>query len=349
MTVPLIDCLDTARLAGHDANPPFVPSFSPSHVIYPEWFTEGRIHFEQHFKRLVRDVAGRSELGALVPEAVNPGRRIRPALYCALWKAAHGDFPEESDLLPALALELFHAASIVLDDIADREEARRDKQPLFKIYDADTAILISHLLVAEGGRLFASHPNCHNLLEIWTDSYLAAVEGQTFSIRRFEGLTVEEHYRLSLPKTSSFFTFIAEALQTCAGLRVPNLTNSLRQVGESFQISNDIVDLLFLNESHRHNPEQSYPLRPSWVIIKLIEAGLVDKRELFALLPFSRHRELSEAAKVLIPDAEVYLRDVFRPVQGRLQQKPLLPGHKFILSEFLDCTTSPSFWLHSHV
>lgn len=300
------------------------------------------------FSRLVADIASRRGLAVLVPEAVNPGRRIRPTLYCALWKAAHDEFPEEIDLLPALAIELFHAASIVVDDISDLEETRRNKQPFFRIHDVDTAILISHLLIAEGGSLLASHPKSAPLLKIWSDAYVTAAEGQGFSLRRFQGFSAEEQYRRSLAKTSSFFTFIAKALASCAHVPIPRLTNSMRSVGECFQLSNDVVDLLFLVESGRHDPNRSYPLRLSALVIQLAEAGFVDHREIFTLLPFARHREISLAARSLIPDAESFLRKLFQPVRDSLFQRTLLNDQRAMLVDFLSYATCPSFWLHPH-
>lgn len=317
-------------------------------AIYPKWFVDARTHFEPHFKRLVAGITTRPGLGRLVPDAVNPGRRIRPTLYCALWKSAHEGFPDETDLLPSLALELFHAASIVLDDMADREENRRGKKPFFRIHDVDTAVLVSHLLMAEGERLLSCHPHGTALLKIWMESYLAAVDGQAFSIRRFDGFSIHEQYLRSLAKTSSFFTFIGDAFEKCARVPVSALTSSMKEVGECFQISNDIVDLLFLQESHRHDPNRSYPLRPSAIIPQLASTGIVDESEIFDLLPFSRHLEISDAAKVLIPDAEAFLRQSFLPVETKLLHEACVGRHNGILSDFLDCATSPLFWLHGH-
>lgn len=348
MSASLIDSLARASLAVRTPAPSIVCSSPASVTTYPEWFTDSRNHFETSFSRLIANIRNRTGLAALVPEAVNPGRRIRPALYCALWKAVHHKFPEGSDLLPALALELFHAASIVVDDISDLEETRRNKRPFFRIHDVDTAILISHLLIAEGGSLLASHPKSARLLRTWSDAYVTAAEGQGFSLRHFAGISIEEQYRRSLAKTSSFFTFIAEVLLTCAHAPMPRLTNSLRAVGECFQLSNDVVDLLFLLESRRHDPNRSYPLRPSAIVIQLMETGSVDDSEVFTVLPFDRHHEISIAARALIPDAEGFLRKMFQPVQDSLFQETLLVGHRTILSDFLECATNPSFWLHSH-
>ena len=348
MSACSIDGLEDSTLGSQTPVPLAAPFLPPTRTLYPEWFIEARRYFEPHFKRVIAGIAARPGLGRLVPDAVNPGRRIRPTLYCALWQAAHQGFPDETDLLPPLALELFHAASIVLDDMADREENRRGKKPFFRIHDVDTAVLVSHLLMAEGERLLSCHPHGTTLLKAWMESYLAAADGQAFSIRRFDGFSIDEHYFRSLAKTSSFFIFIADAFEKCAHVPVSALTSSMKEVGECFQISNDIVDLLFLQESHRHDPTRSYPLRPSAVIIHLASIGIIDESEIFDLLPFSRHLEISDAAKLLIPDAEAFLRQSFLPVETRLLQETCVDGHNALLSDFLDCATSPLFWLHGH-
>lgn len=321
---------------------------TPAHA-YPEWFGSARACFEQAFQPLVSSIAARPGLASLVPDAVNPGRRIRPALYCALSRVkSPGTALAVTDMLPALAIELFHAASIIVDDISDGEERRRDKSPFFRLYDEDTAIVLSHLLMAEGGRLLAQHPASSTLLEAWSRAYAEAAEGQALDLRWFRPFDVLETQRLSLRKTSAFFGFIGDALASTSREDFGDLGDRLREVGECFQISNDVVDLLYFGRSGRHDPSKSYVLRPSYLVPRLIAAELLDRKHVFEPLPFLAHQRLSDAARQLIPDAPQFLVKLFEPLQHRLATSRLIPGHRQILSEFVAQTTHVSFWLHTH-
>lgn len=326
-------------------------SASPARIlehVYPEWFLSAQACFEQAFQPLVSSIAARPGLASLVPDAVNPGRRVRPALLCALSQATSGRVLVGTEILPALAIELFHAASIVVDDICDDEEQRRDKAPFFRLYDQHTAIVLSHLLMAEGGSLLTQHPASSALLAAWARAYAAAAEGQALDLRRFRPLDEMEHQRLSLRKTSAFFGFIADALIVTSREDLGGLSERLCEIGECFQISNDVVDLLYFGRSGRHDPSKSYVLRPSYLVPHLIAAGLLDAKYVFEVLPFATHARLSAAARQLIPDAHQFLIKLFEPLGHRLATSRLLPGHRRILSEFIAQTTHVSFWLHSH-
>lgn len=251
-------------------------------------------------------------------------------------------------MLPALAIELFHAASIIVDDISDGEDRRRDKLPFFRLYDQNIAVVLSHFLMAEGGRLLAQHPDSSILLEAWSRAYAEAAEGQALDLRWFRSFNKLEHQRLSLRKTSAFFGFIGDAIATTGHDERGELGDRLREIGECFQISNDVVDLLYFGRSGRHNPSKSYVLRPSYLVPRLIDAGLLDRKHVFESLPFLAHQQISEAARQLIPDAHQFLLRLFEPLNNRLETSCLIQGHRQILSEFVAQTTRPSFWLHTH-
>lgn len=316
--------------------------------VYPPWFVAARAAFEPDFQALVSAIAGRPGLPSLIPDAVNPGRRIRPALFCALSAATTGSCSSPTDLLPALALELFHAASIVVDDIADGEERRRDKAAFFRLYDQHTAVVLSHLLIAEGASLLIRHPAARPLLGAWSRAYSEAAQGQALDLRRFNPLNALEQQQLSLRKTSAFFVFIADALAAASGEDLGDLSDLLRDIGECFQISNDVVDMLYFGRAGRHEPAKSYVLRPSYLVPRLMAAGLLDPDHVFKPLPFVAHQKLSEAARQLIPDAHDFLVRLFDPLGERVAAARLSPGHRTILSDFLAQTTYVSFWLHTH-
>lgn len=80
---------------------------------------------------------------------LNGGKRFRPALVMAIAKAL-GNGYDASD--SALAVEFFHTASLIADDLPsmDDDDMRRDKPSLHKVYGEATALLASYALIAAG-------------------------------------------------------------------------------------------------------------------------------------------------------------------------------------------------------
>lgn len=85
------------------------------------------------------------------------GKRWRPFLAAAVFKAVKGlnhHIPETMKKL-AIAVECFHKASLVHDDIEDDDESRYNMPTLHKKHGVPVALNIGDLLIGEGYRLIA--------------------------------------------------------------------------------------------------------------------------------------------------------------------------------------------------
>ncbi|MBN2685585.1 MAG: polyprenyl synthetase family protein [Pontiellaceae bacterium] len=86
------------------------------------------------------------------------GKRWRPFLLACTYDALAGtnaDFPDEVRRL-AIAVECFHKASLVHDDIEDSDSLRYDEPTLHCLYGIPVALNAGDLLVGEGYRWIAS-------------------------------------------------------------------------------------------------------------------------------------------------------------------------------------------------
>lgn len=79
---------------------------------------------------------------------LNGGKRFRPAIVLMVAEAL-GD---KSAMPAALAIECFHTASLVADDLPcmDDDDMRRSKPSVHKNYNEATALLVSYALIAAG-------------------------------------------------------------------------------------------------------------------------------------------------------------------------------------------------------
>lgn len=87
---------------------------------------------------------------------LNGGKRIRPALVLMIANA----LGHKADVLQAaLAVEYFHTASLIADDLPcmDNDDMRRDNPSVHKVYGESIALLASYALIAEGYRCLAKN------------------------------------------------------------------------------------------------------------------------------------------------------------------------------------------------
>ena len=319
---------------------------SPTHN-YPAWHLEARSLFETQFRDHLENYID-GPLAPAVLDAVIPGRRVRPSLFYAFWKCSRGHYPSTVEALPAIALELFHSASIIVDDIADGELTRRDKAPLYRLYDVDTAILASHYLVAKGYEALLAHPYGVRLLTTWTNCYATAAGGQFTSLQRLGTFTLGEQQQRSLDKTVPFFGFIAKALNVCLAEDEKDLCRVMQQLGWCFQVSNDVVDLVCFSSLGRHDPQSEYTLSTSYLVPLLAQEGYVHPDEVCARITYDRYLEISNSAQQMIGSTTTFLPNLFQTVLQEIANAEISECRRQLAIEFVQQTTKPSFWIHPH-
>ena len=85
------------------------------------------------------------------------GKRIRP-LLCLTAYSLFKDTLGEEVIEPARALEIFHASTLIHDDIMDGSPLRRGRDTVWVKWGADTALLSGDAMLIEACRRFSSVP-----------------------------------------------------------------------------------------------------------------------------------------------------------------------------------------------
>jgi geranylgeranyl diphosphate synthase type II len=112
------------------------------------------------------------------------GKRWRPFLTIAAWRAlseSSRDIPSDLKKI-AIAVESFHKASLIHDDIEDGDEVRYGQKTLHAEYGVPVALNAGDLLIGEGYRLLASvnlpaHQKCE-LLRVAAEGQRELCRGQ---------------------------------------------------------------------------------------------------------------------------------------------------------------------------
>lgn len=110
-------------------------------------------HKDRIEKELARSIAGFGEKNKLRDACeyalTNGGKRFRPLIVLMIAEALGLGL----DVAPtALAVEFFHTASLIVDDLPcmDNEEERRGKPSLHKVFGENVALLTTYSLIAAG-------------------------------------------------------------------------------------------------------------------------------------------------------------------------------------------------------
>jgi geranylgeranyl pyrophosphate synthase len=192
------------------------------------------------------------------------GKRSRPfitlAAYDAL-KGAPGTLSEQGAALPdavrrtALAIEAFHKASLVHDDIEDDDSFRYGRETLHRQYGVATAINVGDYLLGLGYRLVGRERkelggDCTaDILNRLADAHLKLSEGQGAELlwrdAKDKALTALDALKIYALKTAPAFE---AALY--AGLRLAGpadayeklVTEFSKNLGVAFQVLNDLKD-----------------------------------------------------------------------------------------------------------
>ncbi len=189
------------------------------------------------------------------------GKRVRPILAYATGKAL--SIPLERIDVPACALEMMHAYSLVHDDLPamDDDDLRRGKPTCHKAFDEATAILAGDALQALAFTLLAKNPDpiltdsarirmISILGEASGDNGMAAGQaidlesvGQTLSLDALENM--HKHKTGALIKASVLLPAMINRTNndTVDSEMIDRLDQYAGAVGLSFQIVDDILDV----------------------------------------------------------------------------------------------------------
>ncbi len=189
--------------------------------------------------------------------ATNGGKRIRPILTYATGNALQA--PLDALDIPASAVELMHAYSLVHDDLPamDDDDLRRGKPTVHRQFDEATAILAGDALQALAFTLLARNPD----KSVSDDSKLQMIqvlgdasgiggmaEGQAIDLESVGcNLTLSELEDMHRHKTGALIR-----ASVLVGAMVVNVDASLKArmeryaeaIGLAFQIVDDILDII---------------------------------------------------------------------------------------------------------
>ncbi|OAI52247.1 hypothetical protein AYO47_06380 [Planctomyces sp. SCGC AG-212-M04] len=310
--------LPNRPLVGSDLDDPWLRDVLETHVSANDGESDGYLVamraatrlFRDDFDRLLPRTHSATPAGAKSPLGMtedvaydwlaNGGKRFRPFITLAAFDAASGESqPRVVEGQPfsdavcrvAMAIEAFHKASLVHDDIQDNDLFRYGRDTLHRSHGLGPAINIGDYLIGVGYRLVNS---CRadlgvgvasDIVDSMAQAHLALCDGQGAEMAWRDhpdwSLTPADAIRIYALKTSPAF----EAAMF-AGLRMAGsaeeyratVTEFCRELGVGFQIVNDLGDWEGDSNNKLVAGQDALALRPTVLLALALEAASDDQR-----------------------------------------------------------------------
>ena len=141
------------------------------------------------------------------------------------------------------AVESFHKASLVHDDIQDGDETRYDRPTVWKEHGVPVAIAVGDWLVAHGYMLIAKSgfARAAQMLEATVASHLRLCEGQGDDLLGVAGTA--NYVSMCAGKTGEAFALAAQLGALAAGAADETYRRWGLAYGVLFQVNDDIADV----------------------------------------------------------------------------------------------------------
>jgi len=173
------------------------------------------------------------------------GKRIRPLLLLLVAKAC-GYEDGNAHVRMAAAIEYFHTATLLHDDVVDDSSLRRGKTTAHEEFGSKASILVGDYLFTQAMRLTAIL-KMHNVNQVMSDTAheITCSEIQQLSNRHNPDISVDDYFAVIRGKTAILFAASAKigAQLAEADLAVQDAFYDFGlHLGNAFQMIDDVLD-----------------------------------------------------------------------------------------------------------
>ncbi len=183
---------------------------------------------------------------------VHGGKRLRPYLVFKSCEILKGDI--KNAISAASAVEMIHNFTLVHDDIMDNDEMRHGVKTVHKKFGTPIAILAGDVLFSKAYQVISNSKlpskSTVNLVSKLAKACVDVCEGQLLDIKLAKGKkipTQSQYIKMIEKKTAALFEVSCAMGAISAQSKqkdVINLANFGKNLGISFQITDDLIGIL---------------------------------------------------------------------------------------------------------
>jgi geranylgeranyl pyrophosphate synthase len=183
------------------------------------------------------------------------GKMFRPQFVLSIAMAL--GVKETTALHIAAACELLHNASLVHDDLQDKDEIRRGQQAVWKAFGPETAINLGDFFIAGTFQALAEMDDSPDLrvrlTRLFAETTRLVISGQSEELAGSRNLTLTErdYENNTRLKSGMLLALPVTATMTAGGVssaQVANASSAMQWLGVAYQIQDDLVDLFGLKD-----------------------------------------------------------------------------------------------------
>ena len=190
-----------------------------------------------------------------IVQILNGGKRLRPLLSALAFKACTSGKETaekyQKSLEGTVSIELAHSASLIHDDIIDRDLERRGKASFHVKEGVGKAILTGHKMLIQGFNIALKHGK--DWAKLYVDSWNEVVSGEIDEVDfnkngklSTKSQIFEAYHKIINMKTAALFSSACKA-----GALEADMTGDIlkvfadygREIGIAYQLADDLVDL----------------------------------------------------------------------------------------------------------
>ena len=268
----------------------------------------------------------------------NAGKRHRPLICFAACLAVGGD-PDRA-ATAAAAIEHFHSAALIHDDIADEAELRRGEPCLHLTEGLGLAINMGDLALSMVNGPVVNDPLLEDAVKVRVIEELIAmtcrtVEGQALDLGwardgRYD-ITPEDYLTMAIHKTAHYSGAVPLAVGAIVGGADDEIVEALRSygldTGLAFQIQDDLLNLVGTDEAKKKDFRSDITEgKRTLVVVHALQNAAPEARERLVEILSSKERDpevLAEAVAIMeetgsIDYARTFAEDLTLNAKARL-------------------------------
>src|SRR5438132_3960577 len=211
--------------------------------VFPPVFKSWRGPIQEKIDNTLETNFDREEANQIIKYMFKTGgKRCRPLLVVLSTKALGGN-PEDA-LDAAAALEIIHAATLVFDDLIDKDQVRRGAPTIHIAFSNEKALTSGLFLASKGVQLLSNYKNAE-VMRMIGSTLVDVSRGELLDIISDLNASVNECIAIADLKTASLFASAAGIGAAVAGVEGKDLVGMQkygRASGMAFQIRDDMLD-----------------------------------------------------------------------------------------------------------